>query len=113
MSAEPIVKLHSPTDAAAANDLAPEVRAVELPASHKRLIRLGDLFARLDVSKATGHRLIAAGKIGPRAIRLTSACVRLFGDEVEAWLSTRKPNGDLHDAKSWPAVWEAMQRKRK
>lgn len=113
MSAEPIVKLHTPTDDPAANNPAPDARAVELPTSPKRLIRLADLFALLDVSKPTGHRLIAAGKVGPRAIRLTSACVRYCAEEVDAWFSTRRPDGNLHDAKSWPAVWEAIQRRRK
>jgi predicted DNA-binding transcriptional regulator AlpA len=100
---EPVVKLHTP-------DLAPDA---ETPAVVRRLIRLADLFALLDVSKPTGHRLIAAGKIGPRAIRLTSACVRFDGDEVNCWLSTRRPDGSLHDAKSWPPTWEMIQRKRR
>ena len=91
---------------------ASEAHAVEIPAARRRLIRLKDLFELLDVSKPTGHRLIAAGKIGPRAIRLTSACVRFDADECDSWFSTRKPDGNLHDAKSWPPVWEAIQRKR-
>lgn len=94
-------------------DPAPEAHADEPLPIGKRLIRLADLFAKIDVSKPTGHRLLSAGTIGPRAIRLTSACVRFDADEVDSWLSTRKPNGNLHDAKSWPAVWEMLQRKRK
>ena len=97
---------------APSSDVAPNPDAVETHTAGKRLIRLGDLFALLDVKKATGHRLIAAGKIGPRALRLTSACVRFDATEVEAWLSTRKPDGNLHDAMSWPPVWEAISRRR-
>ena len=90
----------------------PEAHVVETPAVTKRLIRLADLFALLDVSKPTGHRLIAAGKIGPRAIRLSSACVRYDVEEVDAWLSTRRPDGNLYDAKNWLPMWEAIKRKR-
>ena len=85
---------------------------METPAVGKRLIRLADLFALLDVSKPTGHRLLAAGKIGPRPIRLTSACVRFDADEVSVWLSTRKADGNLHDARTWAPVWESMRKRR-
>lgn len=78
--------------------------------SKSRLIRLADLFALLSVSKPTGHRLIAAGKIGPRAIRLTTACVRFDADEVDAWLSLRKPDGNLHDARTWPPIWQSLKK---
>ncbi len=113
MSVEPAVKLHTPSPETPASDSAPEGHVVETPAIGKRLIRLKDLFDLLDVSKPTGHRLIAVGKIGPRAIRLTSACVRFDADEVSAWLSIRKPNGNLHDSQTWPAVWETIRRKLK
>jgi predicted DNA-binding transcriptional regulator AlpA len=111
MHAEPAVKLHPPAAGAPASDPAPETHAVEVVTVGKRLIRLKDLFTRLDVSKPTGHRLIAAGKIGPRAIRLTPATVRYDADEVDAWLSTRKSDGNLHDATSWPPGWESLKRK--
>jgi len=78
----------------------------------KRLIRLRDLFAMLDVSKPTGHRLLAAGKIGPTPIRLTSACVRFDASEIDAWLSTRRPDGSLYDAKSWPPLWDMIKRRK-
>ena len=113
MTHEPAVRLHTPTANTSASDPAPEAHAMATPANGKRLIRLADLFAQLNVSKPTGHRLIAAGKIGPRAIRLTAACVRFSADEVDAWLSARKPDGNLHDAKSWPPIWEMIQRNRK
>jgi predicted DNA-binding transcriptional regulator AlpA len=66
------------------------------------------LFARLAVSKATGHRLAAAGRIGPRPIRLTRTSVRYDLAEVLAWLAHRRPDGQLHDARTWPAVWAAI-----
>jgi len=111
MTVEPVVKLHAPAPEIPASDPAHEARIVESAVGNKRLIRLKDLFDLLDVSKPTGHRLIAAGKIGPRAIRLTSACVRFCAEEVDAWLSTRRPDGNLHDTKTWPAVWEMIRRK--
>lgn len=113
MHAEHAVKLHSLTTDTAASDPAPEARTVETPTAAKRLIRFADLFALLDVSKPTGHRLLAAGKVGPRPIRLTPACVRFDANEVDAWLSTKKPDGNLHDARTWSAVWEAIQRKKR
>jgi predicted DNA-binding transcriptional regulator AlpA len=67
------------------------------------------LFARLSVSKATGHRLIAAGKVGPRPIRLGGS-LRYHLGEVMAWLEHRRPDGQLHDARTWPAVWQALQK---
>ena len=94
-----------------ASDPTPDASAIKAP-TVKRLIKLVELFAALLVGRSTGHRLLAAGKIGPKAIRLTHASVRFDGDEVDAWLSTRKPDGNLHDARSWPPVWELIQRKR-
>jgi predicted DNA-binding transcriptional regulator AlpA len=112
MHTEPTVKLHAPTTDATATDPAIEARAVEPPQAAKRLIRLADLFAALAVSKPTGHRLLAAGKIGPRPIRLTPACVRFDADEVNVWLATRKADGNLHDVRSWAAVWESIRKRR-
>ncbi len=100
-----------PVPPASASGIVAVVPAIEAPAATKRLIRLADLFAAIDVKKATGHRLIGAGKIGPRAIRLTPACVRYDAAEVDAWLRHRKPDGNLHDARTWPPVWEMIQRK--
>jgi predicted DNA-binding transcriptional regulator AlpA len=113
MHDERAVKVHAPIANAVTSDSTPAPKAVEVPVTSKRMIRLAHLFAVLDVSKATGHRLLAAGKVGPRPIRLTPACVRFDFDEVHAWLSTRRPDGSLHDARTWPAVWEMLQRKRK
>lgn len=107
MNTEPIMKLPALPAVAKAS-----ATTTETPAVGKRLIRLADLFALLDVGRATGHRLIASGKIGPCAIRLTPATVRFDAEEVDTWLSTRRPDGNLYDAKSWPAVWERIQRKR-
>jgi predicted DNA-binding transcriptional regulator AlpA len=86
-----------------------------LQAATGRLIRQNGpdgLFGRLAVSKATGHRLLASGKIGPRPIRLGSSSVRYDLTEVLAWLAHRRPDGQLHDAKSWPAVWEGLRRQK-
>jgi predicted DNA-binding transcriptional regulator AlpA len=80
--------------------------------SRAPLLKLGDLFKALAVSKSTGHRLIASGKIGPRAIHLTGAIVRFDADEVDGWLTHRKQDGSLHDARTWPAMWDSLKRKR-
>ena len=79
MTEKPVVKLQ-----ASEAEIPAAVSAPEALALAKRLIRLADLFTLIDVKKATGHRLIAAGKIGPPAIRLTSATVRYDAVEVDA-----------------------------
>lgn len=84
--------------------------SVEAKPGGLRFIRqsgLDSLFGRLAVSKATGHRLLAAGKIGPRSIKV-GGCVRYDLEEVERWLANRRPDNQLHDAQTWPAVWEAI-----
>src|SRR5262249_13445591 len=105
MSAEPL-RIHQPTEDGDVQTPPPPVEPT------KRLIRLPDLFDRLAVSAATGHRLRAAGKVGPRAIRLGKGCVRFDLEEVLAWLGNRRTDGTLHDSKTWPAVWEAIGRKK-
>jgi predicted DNA-binding transcriptional regulator AlpA len=77
-----------------------------------QLIRREDLQDLLAVSKATLTRLRAAGKIGPRAIRLGKQAVRWSHDEVMAWLTRRKGDGQLYTAREWPAVWASLQRDR-
>src|SRR5579884_1370239 len=92
-----------------------EALAVEEPhhvpaADPRRLIRQTELFVgRMAVSEATGHRLRAAGKIGPRPIRLGAGVLRYYLPEVLAWLEHRRSDGGLHDAKTWPAVWAQLQ----
>ena len=102
--------LHA-TSSEAAYDPATQAAATATPALSKRLIRLADLFALIDVSKPTGHRLLAAGKIGPRPLRLTPAIVRFDALEVEQWLRHRQQDGSLHDMQSWAPVWDALKRK--
>jgi hypothetical protein len=76
-----------------------------------RLIRQAELFVeRMAVSAATGHRLRAAGKIGPRPVKVSGQVIRYYLPEVLAWLRHRRPDGSLHDAKTWPAVWAQLQR---
>lgn len=63
--------------------------------------------ALLDVGVSTFDRMRAAGQIGPRPVQC--AGLRWHRDEVAAWLTHRDPSGDLHDAKSWPALWKQLQ----
>jgi predicted DNA-binding transcriptional regulator AlpA len=76
-----------------------------------RLIRLAELFERLGVSKATGHRLAAAGRIGPEKVRVGAGAIRYHLEEVLAWLANRKPDGTLYDARTWPSIWKSLAKK--
>ena len=66
--------------------------------------------ALLDIGVSTFDRLRETGEIGPQPIRL--AGLKWHRDEVLAWIRHRAPNGDLHDAKTWPAVWAALGRRK-
>lgn len=69
--------------------------------------------ALLGVGVSAFDRLRSAGAIGPRPVRLRgSATVRFSRAEAEAWIAHPGPGGELHDAATWPAVWEALSRKR-
>jgi predicted DNA-binding transcriptional regulator AlpA len=57
------------------------------------------------VSRATWHRLRAAGKIGPQAVRLGKA-VRYRRDEVAVWIDKGCP-----DAATWLAMKETENRR--
>jgi predicted DNA-binding transcriptional regulator AlpA len=81
-------------------------------ADHGRLIRQAELWQRLAVSPATGFRLASAGKIGPRPIRVGPGSVRYHLAEVLTWLERRLPDGSLHDRRTWPPVWAALQKGR-
>jgi predicted DNA-binding transcriptional regulator AlpA len=72
-------------------------------------IRQQKLFDLLDIGRATGFRLIASGKIGPKPIRL-GGCLRYDFAEVLAWLDHRQADGTLLDAKTWPAVWARLKK---
>lgn len=103
----PDLKLHSatPTEPESTTpDVRPEV------ADNARLIDRDEFARRGAIGTSTFDRLRAAGKIGPRAVRLGGA-VRFILPEVIAWLSHPTPSGELHTAETWPAVWAAMQKK--
>lgn len=78
-----------------------------------RLIRQPELFKRIAVSPATGARMKALGKIGPQPIRLSAGCLRYSLEEVLAWLNSRRSDGSLHDAKTWPPVWASLLKDRR
>lgn len=59
---------------------------------------------------STFDRLRETGEIGPPPFRL--AGLKRHRDEVLAWLRVRAANGELHDAKTWPAVWAALCRRK-
>jgi predicted DNA-binding transcriptional regulator AlpA len=74
-----------------------------------RLMRPPELAAALAVSHKTRDRMRAAGKVGPRVIRLSAQALRYDPAEVAAWLQHRDRNGQLYDAQAWPAVWQQLQ----
>jgi hypothetical protein len=65
--------------------------------------------ALLDIGTSTFDKFREAGMIGPRPIHL--AGLKWHRDEVLAWLRHRGPDGELHDAKTWAAVWESLRRR--
>ena len=65
--------------------------------------------ALLGLGVSTFDRLRETGAIAPRPIRL--AGVKWHRDEVLAWLRHRDQAGELHGAKTWPSVWEALRRR--
>jgi hypothetical protein len=66
--------------------------------------------ALLDVGVSTFDRLRETGEIGPQPIRL--AGLKWHRAEALAWLSHRAANGELYDAKTWPAVWASLHRQK-
>ena len=65
--------------------------------------------ALLDIGTSTFDKLREAGTIGPRPIHL--AGLKWDRAEALAWLRHRAADGELHDAKAWPAVWESLRRR--
>jgi predicted DNA-binding transcriptional regulator AlpA len=57
------------------------------------------------IGRATWHRLRAAGKVGPQAVRLGRA-VRYRRNEVEAWAAAGCP-----DAPTWAAMRDMENRR--
>jgi len=65
--------------------------------------------AMLAIGESTFDRLRATGAVGPQPIRLSG--LKWSRDEVTAWLRHRDQAGELHDAKTWPAIWQAIQKR--
>jgi predicted DNA-binding transcriptional regulator AlpA len=57
------------------------------------------------IGVSTFDRLRAAGDIGPSEIHVGGS-IRWHRAEVEAWLATPTPRGDLHTSRTWPTVWK-------
>lgn len=90
-------------------ETAPAGQANAAVPDHGRLIDRSELAHRLAVGVSTLDRLRAAGRIGPRAIKCGG--VRFHLAEVICWISTPGPDGRLHGAEAWPAVWDALGRR--
>jgi predicted DNA-binding transcriptional regulator AlpA len=80
------------------------------PAAPSELLDRTALAAMLCIGTSTFDRLRAAGKIGPRPVRLGGA-IRWHRGEVLAWLAHRDPAGGLCGAEAWPPVWDALRRR--
>lgn len=65
--------------------------------------------ALLAVGVSTFDRMRETGEIGPRPLHL--AGLKWHRDEVLTWLHHRGPDGELHYAKTWAAVWESLRRR--
>jgi hypothetical protein len=82
----------------------------------ERLVPLAELLTRetfaelLDIGVSTFDKLRETGEIGPRPIRL--AGLKWHREEALTWLRHRAPNGELYDAKTWPAVWASLRQQR-
>ena len=64
----------------------------------------------LAVGVSTFDKLRETGVIGPQPIKL--AGLKWHRDEALAWLRHRDTNGELHDSKTWPAVWAVLRRQK-
>lgn len=96
-------------------DLAGDLRAIRrlLEAACRPpavLLERKDFATLLSVGATTLDTMRAAGKVGPAEVKVGGG-VRWHRPEVEAWLLHRGPNGDLHDAATWPAVWRQLQKR--
>jgi predicted DNA-binding transcriptional regulator AlpA len=104
------------TAEAALSEAAAELRAIRklLEAFHlpaPALIERKAFAALLSVGETTLDTLRAAGKVGPAEVKVGGG-IRWNRDEVEAWLATPTPAGELHTAQTWPAVWADLRRRR-
>ncbi len=83
----------------------PVVPAFPLPPT---LIDRTAFAAMLSMGASTFDRHKAAGKVGPKPVRI-GGCLRWHRAEVEAWLAHR--NGDeLYSVETWPAAWHQINR---
>ena len=83
-----------------------------LAAPPSELIDRETLAAMLMLGVSTLDTQRAAGRIGPQPVRVGGS-IRWQRDEVAAWLRTPTASGELHDAKTWPHVWQAMKSRKK
>ena len=55
----------------------------------------------MDVLRATLDRLVAAGKIGPKPIKVSAGRIAWRLATVERWLAESERAGELIDRKTW------------
>jgi predicted DNA-binding transcriptional regulator AlpA len=97
------------SDSATLDDVAELLR--QLVAAAKPVATMIDreeFSALLKIGVATFDRLRAAGEVGPVPVKLGGS-LRWHRGEVEVWLSRRDHRGELHDVKTWPAIWQTLQ----
>ena len=82
--------------------------AIPVVTSSPAMIDRSAFAAMLSMGASTFDRHKAAGKIGPKPVRI-GGCLRWNRAEVEVWLIHR--NGDeLFTVETWPAIWQQINR---
>ena len=75
------------------------------------LLTKGEFAGLLRVGESTFDRYRAAGRVGPRALRIGGS-LRWSRAEVEEWVKRPTPRGELMDADTWPTVWADSEKRR-
>ena len=65
----------------------------------------------LQVGVSTFDRYRAAGRVGPRELRIGGS-LRWSRAEVEGWTKRPTPSGELMDGATWPTVWADLEKRR-
>lgn len=75
------------------------------------LLTKEEFAALLRVGESTFDRYRAAGRVGPRTMRIGGS-LRWSRAEVEEWVKRPTPRGEFLDADTWPTVWADVEKRR-
>jgi len=109
MTANPTNISHTP---ATLDDVVAELRIIResFTSPPAELIDRDAFAATLSIGTSTFDKNRAAHKIGPKPVGVGGA-LRWNRAEVLLWIQHPDQGGELHDEKTWPAVWESIRRK--